>query len=284
MTIVYRCVLHASTVLLRHPTSMILLVPSAPFLCTLLILGLPSTTHSSLVANGKTVLAEFTSTSGNFPTVTRLLLQKIPAENGKMSYVYDKHVFHYIVEEGITYLCMADSQERRIPFAFLEDIKNRFKYSYGDQGRTAIAFQMNEDFGRELQKQMEYYNANPAADNINRVRQQLDEVKGVMVQNIEKVLERGEKIELLVDKTDKLNQQAFKFEKQSKQLKNAMWWRNLKMKLMFAVIVIFILYIICGLACGFGFQCAKSSSSGSDSTTTTTQAPTTTGARLRLRL
>jgi len=208
----------------------------------------------SLVANGKTVLAEYTSTSGNFPTVTRVLLSKIPPEDSKMSYVYDNHVFHYIVDDAITYLCMADSQERRIPFAFLEDIKNRFKYTYGDRARNAIAFQMNDDFGRELQKQMEYYNSNPAADNINRVRQQLDEVKGVMVENIEKVLERGEKIELLVDKTDKLNQQAFKFEKSSKKLKNAMWWRNLKMKLVIAFVVILVLYVIISLICGFDFK------------------------------
>jgi hypothetical protein len=38
-------------------------------------------------------------------------------------------------------------------------------------------------------------------------------VKDVMIENIDRVLERGEKIELLVDKTDRLNQQAFKFEK-----------------------------------------------------------------------
>ena len=41
-----------------------------------------------------------------------------------------------------------------------------------------------------------------------------------MVQNIEKVLERGERIELLVDKTDRLNQSSFKFEKTSRQIKN----------------------------------------------------------------
>ena len=46
---------------------------------------------------------------------------------------------------------VSGTQERRIPFAFLEDIKNRFKYNYGDRGRTAIAFQMNDDFGRDLQ-------------------------------------------------------------------------------------------------------------------------------------
>lgn len=35
--------------------------------------------------------------------------------------VWDAHVFHYIVENGMTFLCMADEQSRRrIPFAFLE--------------------------------------------------------------------------------------------------------------------------------------------------------------------
>lgn len=36
----------------------------------------------------------------------------------------------------------------------------------------------------------------------------MDEVKNIMVENIERVLERGEKIELLVDKTDNLRFQA----------------------------------------------------------------------------
>lgn len=57
------------------------------------------------------------------------------------------------------------------------------------------------------------FNTNPNADNISKVKSQIDNVKDVMVSNIDRVLERGEKIELLVDKTDKLNQQAFKFEK-----------------------------------------------------------------------
>jgi vesicle-associated membrane protein 7 len=45
------------------------------------------------------------------------------------------------------------------------------------------------------------------------VQAQIDTVKDVMIENIDRVLERGERIELLVDKTDRLNQQAFKFEK-----------------------------------------------------------------------
>ena len=175
----------------------------------------------ALCARGKTVLAEFTATSGNFPTVTRMLLAKIPAQDGKMSYVYDNSTtFHYVVEGGITYLCMASEMtKRRIPFAFLEDIKIRFRQQFGDAIHTAIPFSMNEAFAPVLKRQMDYYNGDPSADKITKVKGELEEVKGVMVENIEKVLERGEKIELLVDKTDRLNQTAFKFEKTSKELK-----------------------------------------------------------------
>ena len=42
-----------------------------------------------------------------------MLLSKIPPVDGKMSYVYDRHVFHYVVDSGVTYLCMADAESRR---------------------------------------------------------------------------------------------------------------------------------------------------------------------------
>ena len=178
----------------------------------------------ALCARGKTVLAEFTATSGNFPTVTRMLLAKIPAQDGKMSYVYDNSTtFHYVVEGGITYLCMASEMtKRRIPFAFLEDIKIRFRQQFGDAIHTAIPFSMNEDFAPVLKRQMDYYNGDPSADKITKVKGELEEVKGVMVENIEKVLERGEKIELLVDKTESLNHQAFSFRRQTVAVRRAM--------------------------------------------------------------
>ncbi|KAI3800478.1 hypothetical protein L1987_28569 [Smallanthus sonchifolius] len=42
---------------------------------------------------------------------------------------------------------------------------------------------------------------------LSKVKTQVSEVKGVMMENIEKVLDRGEKIELLVDKTENLRSQ-----------------------------------------------------------------------------
>ena len=66
----------------------------------------------SLVARRKTVLSEFTFTSGNFPTITRLLLAKSDCgRDGKVSYVYDQYVFHYLCDDGILYLCMCDDDQ-----------------------------------------------------------------------------------------------------------------------------------------------------------------------------
>jgi len=51
----------------------------------------------SLVSRGSTILAEFTETSGNFTTATQAILEKIPATNGKMSYVYDRFISNSIL-------------------------------------------------------------------------------------------------------------------------------------------------------------------------------------------
>lgn len=209
----------------------------------------------ALVSRQKTVLAEHTASSatGNFPTVTRVLLAKIPTVDGKMSYVYDQYVFHYIVENGICYLCMSDEPNKhRLPYAFLQEVKENFIAKYGvEKPQTAIAFSMNEKFSKIIANRMDYYNSdNPSVDNISVVKGQIEEVKDVMVQNIEKVLERGEKIELLVDKTDRLNQQAFRFEKSSRTLRRTMWWKKIRTIVCATSIVAGVIFLIAMVACG----------------------------------
>ncbi|CAM9551133.1 unnamed protein product [Choristocarpus tenellus] len=121
----------------------------------------------ALVARGKDVLAEYTATTGNFPTVTRVLLSKIPGNDGKMSYVWDSFVFHYIVENGITYMCLTDEQgRRRVPFAFLEVIKCIFSGEYGTVMHTAPAFSMNAEFEPKLRRQLELHNADATGDSM----------------------------------------------------------------------------------------------------------------------
>lgn len=57
---------------------------------------------------------------------------------------------------------------------------------------------------------------------------------------IEKVLERGEMFELLVDRSEKLNKQSVKFGHSSVHLRKTMWRRNVKL---------WILLVCVGLVC-----------------------------------
>mmetsp|Transcript_7479 Transcript_7479/g.13466 ORF Transcript_7479/g.13466 Transcript_7479/m.13466 type:complete len:223 (-) Transcript_7479:185-853(-) len=208
----------------------------------------------ALVSRQKTVLAEHTATSatGNFPTVTRVLLAKIPSVDGKMTYVYDEYVFHYVVENNICYLCMSDElNKHRIPYLFLEDMKDQFVGRYGrEDPQRAIAFSYNEQFSKIIKDRMEFYNSGAPVDNIGAVKSQIEDVKGVMVQNIEKVLERGEKIELLVDKTDRLNQQAFKFEASSRNLRKSLYWKRLRCYAITGTITALIIFFATASFCG----------------------------------
>lgn len=51
------------------------------------------------------------------------------------------------------------------------------------------------------------------------------QVRSIMIENIEKVLERGERLDLLVDKTEHLQGEAFAFNRQAARLKREMWWQ-----------------------------------------------------------
>jgi vesicle-associated membrane protein 7 len=157
---------------------------------------------------------------------------------------------------------MSDEKNKhRIPFAFLEDMKREFTSKYGAEApQTAIAFSMNEEFSPAIEQRMTYFNSDEAdrgIDNIGQVKSQIDEVRDVMVQNIEKVLERGEKIELLVDKTDRLNQQAFRFEASGRSLHRAMYWKKMKCYAIGGVLAVLVIYFASVSLCGFTYQYCK---------------------------
>jgi hypothetical protein len=106
---------------------------------------------------------------------------------------------------------------------------------------------------------MEYAQAHPEEINkVAKVQSQVSEVKSIMMENIEKVLDRGEKLEMLVDKTENLRYQADQFQKSGKALRNKMWWQNIKMKLLVALILAIVVVVIFCFACFSGNRnCTK---------------------------
>lgn len=152
----------------------------------------------ALVARDTAVLAEYSASAGNANSVARRILENLPTgpdalHESRVSYSQDEHLFHVAVHGGTVYLCMADEAfGRRIPYAFLEDVRAAFTTAHSDEEvRDAIAYAFNAEFSRVLSRKMERYSTHPTADTISRVRGEITDVKNVMIENIEKVLDRG---------------------------------------------------------------------------------------------
>lgn len=87
-------------------------------------------------------------------------------------------------------------------------------------------------------------------DALRTAQREIDGVREIMTENIERVLERGERIDLLVDQTDRLGNSARDFRVRSRGLKRRMWWKNVKLMVLLALVVIFLVYLFVGFGCG----------------------------------
>ncbi|GFY99711.1 vesicle-associated membrane protein 713 [Actinidia rufa] len=103
------------------------------------------------------------------------------------------------------------------------------KETYGRAIHSAAAYAMNDEFSRVLSQQMEHYTNDPNADRINRLKGEMSQVRTAMLDNINKVLDRGDRLELLVDKTATLQGNTLRFRRQSRRVRNTMWWRNVRL-------------------------------------------------------
>ena len=63
----------------------------------------------SVVARGPTILADHAAMSGNFTTIAPMILEKIATNrNEKRSYGYGDYIWHYMVQDGLIFMAMAD--------------------------------------------------------------------------------------------------------------------------------------------------------------------------------
>jgi len=206
----------------------------------------------SVVAQGDVVLAHHTSgQSGNFITVTAFLLKKLSPVNTQMSYEYDGYYFHCLVVDGITFLCLVEGDvDSKIAFAFLFETKERFMSRFPENSFPLGAFSINAEFSRVLANQMDYYSHNPAVDKINQIKNQLEKTKRQMNENIEMLITREEKINLLVGKTTPVADQSKLFQRQSKQVQWKIMLGNVKQFMFLVLLGLIILYLSITLFCG----------------------------------
>ena len=77
---------------------------------------------------------------------------------------------------------------------------------------------------------------------------QVQEVTMVMQGNVQKVQERGEKLEDLEGKTARLEESSQQFSKNAKKVKENLKWKQMRRAIIISVVVIVILAVVAGIA------------------------------------
>ncbi|KAL2023070.1 hypothetical protein VTK56DRAFT_3980 [Thermocarpiscus australiensis] len=222
------------------------------------------------IAHNTTILTECTtSASSQTSSLASLILPKIDhSAPQKLTYTHGTHHIHYVASApseypslpppaatagGLTYLVVCDSTAvgRRLAFRFLAELRDRFLARF-PPGQTDFADLPNYGaaaFNGELRALMVEFGTAAAAagqrgDAIEGVQKDIDDVRGIMTRNIEGLLERGERIDLLVDKTDRLGGSAREFRVRSRGLKRRMWWKNVKLMSLLGFVIVLILVTV----------------------------------------
>lgn len=219
------------------------------------------------------VLARYSSTVGNFNEVIAVVLNRIAAEpanskENKKTFMSDGVAYHYSVSPGIkaTFVAISDAEfDRDLAFAFLTGVQNRFLRDFNAKDVAAAEpFGMQGAFNGVLEREMRRRNTEAAEraadadvnggdgnpDRIERLRGEVEQVKGIMVQNIDAIMERGERMELLVDKAENLSNSSISFRQVSTQVRRKAWWQNVRMRIAVGLVSVGIVYLVVSASCG----------------------------------
>ncbi|KAJ6090026.1 hypothetical protein N7467_005242 [Penicillium canescens] len=227
----------------------------------------------SCIAHRTTILAEHSSpgaSSTSASSLASIILPKITHDKPqKLTFTHERLFVHYIADSPtagddsnrseqssqapLSFVVVASAEQgRRIPFAYLLEMKRNFlsRYPPSTTEFASLPAYGCAAFNGELRSLLQTYNTAPPADSLASAKREIDSVRDIMTENIERVLERGERIDLLVDKTDRLGGSAHDFRMRSRGLRRRMWWKNTKLMIMMVIVVIFLLYIFIGMGCG----------------------------------
>ncbi|KAL9653088.1 hypothetical protein ABK040_006307 [Willaertia magna] len=189
--------------------------------------------------------------------IQRQQKQSPTSSTSKTSYQHENVNIHILQQfnqqqqQTYFYLCIADPQvPLRICFALLERMKNDFNPVLADDF-SAITGAINHQV---------QYCCNPSNDKIIVIQNQIQDAKNVMIQNIDKILNNMELMEILVEKTAELREDANTFLYKSKKVKNSMLKRNIIIISVIVIIVLMLLFAIIWFGCGFPsfYRCRSS--------------------------
>ena len=110
----------------------------------------------------------------------------------------------------------------------LQELQRQFSAKVGDKAATAKDRTLDKMCLSLFQKVCTKYNNLAEVDKLAAVAQKVENVKLVMQENVDMALQNCVKLENIERQAEELQQQAGVFKRNATDLKNKMWWKNMK--------------------------------------------------------
>ena len=180
------------------------------------------------------------------------------AANRRLVFPQGPYSISVLVEARLMVLAAFDTSIKRSRVSFfMDEVVNVFVERFGAGIWSAEENSLDNHFGRVLKNKMAYYTSDPSVDPTGKIAREVDEVQVIMRDNIDKVIERGEKVDVLVEKTRNLEHESITFKQRSTKLKVQERNRNYKLWFIIAcVLLVIIALAVVFPACG-GFELKK---------------------------
>lgn len=168
----------------------------------------------------------------------------------------------YTDESDLIYvlICKSDYPQRQA-HACLNELQIQFTSKAGEKAQTAKDNSLTKLCVTILKKIAEKYDDLASVDKTHAVLQKVDAVKLKMQENIDVAIQNCVKLESIEKQSEDLQQQAGIFKRNAVELKKKMWWKNTKMMLIIAGLVLVVLAIIIGVAVSYSKAQEKASES-----------------------
>lgn len=142
-------------------------------------------------------------------------------KGSRHSVVHENYMIHILVSDYDNfgfYAFVSADYPRRIAFDCLKKLANAHRMEVGDSWKK---MQKDENIKfLTLNKCLKEYAEPKKVDNLLSAQTKVDEIKVIMHENIKLLLERGQKIETLVAKSNDLSSQTKMFMKQTEKTKS----------------------------------------------------------------
>eukprot|EP01060_Flectonema_neradi_P007579 TRINITY_DN15319_c0_g1_i1.p1 TRINITY_DN15319_c0_g1~~TRINITY_DN15319_c0_g1_i1.p1 ORF type:complete len:213 (+),score=27.54 TRINITY_DN15319_c0_g1_i1:47-685(+) len=146
--------------------------------------------------------------------------------------------------QGLILICVTTQDlPIRVGFDFLARVEKNCK---GD--RRDWTFDKDT-----LRKEVAWSN-DPQNDIARKVQGQIDEVKDIMLENVDKVLERHDKLETMVQKSDQMANEAQTFFKRGRDIRRKLCCQEVKLNMMMVGAVVIVIIVIVLIVCKPNFS------------------------------